>query len=896
MKRFISIFAVLVFLVATCKKQDITTFQSQWQQNHDRYWAGPEFWANRLQDWQIKEGKLQCINTDQPLRTMHLLTHSMPGNESKLKMDVQIGLVDPNDELKENTYGGFLIGAGDLAMDYRARALVHSAYGKNGGIIAAISPDGKIAFLDNTRQRKKLKTYNETPPKIKAISKNGLELILNLVPKDTSYQLTLKAYSIPGGKLISSASTTIPRNLVSGNMALISHGGSSQSNKGFWFENWKISGAKLNVNDEYALGPVMAVQYTLNRNTLKLTAQMAPVSEKNLEGILEIAPKGSNKWEEVARSKIITPGYTLPFRVDNWDSKKDYQYRVKYVVPLQKGKTKTYYYHGSIKRDPVDKETISVAAFTGNNNSHGSIHEKFEFSNNTIWFPHAGLVKHVLLHKPDLLVFTGDQVYEGRPTFPDRSGGKLSQLDYLYKWYLWCWAHGKMTKDIPTVSIPDDHDVYHGNIWGAGGKKAEPLPEGETYPEYYKGFENHYQQDRGGYVMEPAFVNMVERTQTSHLPDPYDPEPVKQGIGVYYTDMLYGGISFAILEDRKFKSSPSVQLPHAKVVNGFSQIEDIPAFAMDDPEAKLLGTRQLKFLEEWAGNWEGTRMKSTISQSIFACISTYPDSFLTDAGTPKLHPLPQDSIPADYEKAKDMDSNGWPQSGRDRALKSIRKGFAFMIGGDQHLGSIVHHGVDEWNDAGYSFCVPSIANLWPRRWFPPGPGNNHLDGMPGYTGEYLDGFHNKVTVWAVSNPYQSNHEPASLHDRAPGYGIVRFDKKKQKITMECWPRYSNPKENGKQYPGWPKTISMESNYGRKAFDFLPLIKTKGLEQPPVMLLIKESDSSLVYARRMKSQNFRAKIFEPGSYTLVIGEPGTHRMDTLKGIRPSLEEVTLTFEQ
>ena len=46
---------------------------------------------------------------------------------------------------------------------------------------------------------------------------------------------------------------------------------------------------------------------------------------------------------------------------------------------------------------------------------------------------------------------------------------------------------------------------------------------------------------------------MVERAQTSHLPDPYDPTPIEQGIGVYYTDFNWGGIGFAILEDRKFK-------------------------------------------------------------------------------------------------------------------------------------------------------------------------------------------------------------------------------------------------------------------------------------------------------------------------------------------------------
>ena len=33
----------------------------------------------------------------------------------------------------------------------------------------------------------------------------------------------------------------------------------------------------------------------------------------------------------------------------------------------------------------------------------------------------------------------------------------------------------------------------------------------------------------------------------------------------------------------------------------------------------------------------------------------------------------------------DFDANGWPQTGRNRALRAMRKAFAFHIAGDQHL-------------------------------------------------------------------------------------------------------------------------------------------------------------------------------------------------------------------
>jgi hypothetical protein len=142
----------------------------------------------------------------------------------------------------------------------------------------------------------------------------------------------------------------------------------------------------------------------------------------------------------------------------------------------------------------------------------------------------------------------------------------------------------------------------------------------------------------------------------------------------------------------------------------------------------------------------------------------------------------------------DLDSNGWPQSGRNRALKEMRKAFAVHIAGDQHLGTVFHHGIKDWNDAVYSFCVPSIANLYLRWWDPLEPGRNRTPGAPTYTGEFQDGLGNKVTCLAVANPSQERNGGSKLTTRAAGFGIVRFNKKTREITFECWPRHSPRRE------------------------------------------------------------------------------------------------------
>lgn len=668
----------------------------------------------------------------------------------------------------------------------------------------------------------------------------------------------------------------VPASILAGNLALISHPGPRPSRTSFWFRDWRASGSKLIVQDDAAFGPVLGAMYTVNRGILKMTAQMPVIGPDDSRVVrLEVRGTGSPDWRPVGQARIVVPGYTATFKITDWDSRKQYQYRLVYSLRQGRGKWRACHYNGIIRRDPVDKETLVVAAFTGNLNTFRTVGSgEVDFTDAVIFFPHRDVIDAVKKHKPDLLVYTGDQIYEHRPNNPDRSGKLSSFLDYHYKWSMFLWAHGELTRNTPTVCLPDDHDVYHINLWGMGGKKARPLPkDGEFPPEYEKGHQ-YYIHD-AGYVMPPEFVNMVQRTQTSHLPDPYDPTPVEQGIGVFYTDLLYGGVSFAILEDRKFKSSPVEMVPEVKPVNGFPTVPGIDVRKLDAPGAKLLGERQLKFLRHWAKDWRNAYMKVALSQTVPACVTT--------TGLHGQFPRPG-TIPKGVTKSVDMESNGWPQSGRNRALRELRRGFAFMIDGDQHLGTIVHHGIDDYNDAGYSFCVPAIANVAPRSWYPSEEGGDHQPGMPRHTGRYLDGFRNHITVWAASNPMRSDHQPTSLHDRATGYGIVRLNKKQQTITMECWPRYADPDDpNARQFPEWPKTIRVEDNYSRRAAAYLPTLRFSGMERP-VVQVIDEANQDVVCTIRAKDGTFRPKAFHPGSYTIRVGEPGTDNMKTLPGVR------------
>ncbi|MCJ7581677.1 MAG: alkaline phosphatase D family protein [Candidatus Aminicenantes bacterium] len=856
--------------------QNKIDFQSQFPEGPARTWIGPDYWANRLQDWQIRDGRLECLETRErkPMRTVHLLTRRIAERTGDFRTSVFTGIINLSTPPSPDAAAGFLIGAG-AGMDYRAASLIHSSSGEGAGLFAGINGEGKLFFRDFTKEDRFIAVQDSL-----SVIPENVVLELEAEFENEGYTLTLLCRNpLTQEELGRLTLKGIKEHQLTGNIALVSHPGTGERTAGFWFQEWLLTGSKIDVFPERNCGPILSSSYTLSQNVLKLSAQLLPLGSNDTKNVY-FQIKKDTQWRTISASRIIEPGFTSLFNINGWDSSQDIPYRIAYTLKTAKNILEEYYWEGIIRHDPIEKEEMVVAAFTGNHNvmKPGVESGTFPWSSG-VWFPHLDIVKHVNAQKPDFLFFSGDQVYEGAsPT-----GADLSQpyLDYLYKWYLWCWAFRDLIRDIPSVSIPDDHDVFHGNVWGANGKATDP------------GLSGANAQDSGGYKLPPEFVNMVQRTQTSHLPDPFDPTPVEQGINVYTCSILYGGISFAVVEDRKFKSAPKQLLPEAQVQNGWAQNPNFNAKeSADVPGAVLLGKGQLDFLEQWAADWKGgTWMKVLLSQTLFSNIATLPEGALSGSIIPSLEVLSKDEYADNDRPVADMDSNGWPQAGRNRAIKTIRKGFTVHLSGDQHLGSTIRYGVDDWNDSGYALCTPSIANFWPRRWYPNTPGINRSPEAPLYTGEYEDGFGNKITIHAVSNPQISGKEPAGLHDMSPGYAIARFNRRTREISLENWPRWADP-ENPEHhpYPGWPVKLKQEDNYGKTAAAFLPEFVVKGIKYP-VFQVVDEKNNEIVFTLRTKTNTFRPKVFKKGIYTVIVGEPGTSKLRTLKNIQSTEIEAS-----
>ena len=486
--------------------------------------------------------------------------------------------------------------------------------------------------------------------------------------------------------------------------------------------------------------------YTTQNKVMKMTAQLFPLYPKETREVrLELKQNG--EWQEIAIEKINDLGWSTLFRIENWDETKDVAYR------LRHGKDAVF--EGLIRKNPVNKKEIVVASLNCNSNKDRGLREEF--------------TRNINHFNPDLIFFAGDQSYDHK--------------EHTAAWLLFGLQFRELFRSRPCVTIPDDHDIGQGNLWGEGGKKAS-TPAG----------------DDGGYFYHHEYVKMVERCQTAHLPDAYDPTLIEQGIGVYYTNLNIGGVDFAIIEDRKFKSGPAGKIPQQGPRPDHIQNPEYDPKSIDVGGLKLLGDRQLKFLEDWGAQYEGVSMKVVLSQTGFCGGAHRHGSF------------------ENYLHA-DLDCNGWPQTGRNKALQAIKDAGAVHLAGDQHLATLVQHGINEYGDGPFAFVAPAIVNNYYRRWWHP------LDQKPGtekdlnnplpYTGNYEDGLGNKITMHAYANI-------ESEDKRSDGFGIVRFNKEAESITFESWDRFTDVTKKGAvQMTGWPRTILKSGNGKNIVWELTP---------------------------------------------------------------------------
>lgn len=746
------------------------------QESITRHWIGPEYWTNPLMNWRLSNGRIENTHGGW-VNEVHSLTHQLEEGDGKFSMRVRLGLLPGRVASDaEVAFVGFKFGAVGHRNDYRSNLLhdLESAFAeelmREPPLQAGFTTDGRLIIGSELSERFLMPNHMKDAV---------LALDVIYAAKVAKVRLTVSVSNEEIGVLESE----IERESLIGNVALACHGlnpprrkrrdATDLNHPRFWFSDWEVIGEKFSFRPEQTFGPILWSQYTLHKNRLKLMAFFVPM-EDEANTLAELQVRSGGKWSTAARSAIDPLSRTALFRVDDWEGAIDRDYRVTYRWNSADGDALAIW-SGTIRRNPVEKETIVMAGLSC---SHSEL------------FPNRFLVENLLLQDPDLVFFSGDQIYETNGgywtvTASNKQDVPRAALNYLGKFWLSILGFRDLLKDRPSVMVPDDHDLYSNDLWGKGGIPMER------------------ERCFGGYRMHPDWINMVEHSQMAHRPDPYDPAPIGQGIQVHTTSLDVGGVSFALINDRKFKSAPGDVLDAMEplfVMRGERNLSLLDSIneevfdtrSLDREDLHLLGERQLDFLHDWAK--DGAPLRAVLHQSVFC----------------QPHHL----------MLADMDSNGWPQSGRNRALEVIRQANAVMISGDLHFASLVQQGIDDWEDAGWSFTLPAVLTQTHRFWRPTVAGENRLPGMPDYTGRFLDGWGNRMTVWAAANPrsfliddpYRGEGERTLeyLRMNGLGYGIVRFNKPDQTVTFESWPVYGAFKgqEAHRQHPGFPRTVNM----------------------------------------------------------------------------------------
>lgn len=747
-------------------------------------WVGEELWANRLPDWEIKNGTLVC-NVSGQHRTVALLTHELKGSYT-----INVVMLVKNTDTTKNV-AGIEVGRRGSTSDYRSAAI----YGK--GTAVGINTRGQLLVGDKTS--------------ISVISPEDYRKTIKLqiqynAERQEMYLMALNAR----GEALGAFQAPLSLEDANGQMALLSDFESKSGNEltpSIVFKDLDINNKTAVVEKQHTFGPIFFAQYTLTNKLLKLSAQCAPTDLPT--DSLTLWLKNGEEWIKKTTAPIQKASRVAVFKIKNWTISNAVPYRLTYeLLSTETNRKKTHSYEGTIKPEPNVHSEIKLGLF-GNNFGET--------------FQGADLQEKMRFHNIDAALFLGNKWLDtpNESNVETNGSTERSTLAYLQKWYEFGWAYRDIFRTIPMISTSDGYDQIRSNSW----------------------------------------IETVQQTQVSHLPDAHDPTPTERGISAYYTHWNWGPLNFAVLEDQKFKTPPeSILPPEAGVYNGFITNPNFNIQPYNSPnDAELLGKRQERFLEDWATDWKQIdKLKIVLSQTSFASLATLHDK------TTKVD-----------NAALDLNTNGWPHNRRNDAVKILRKGFALHLTGGQSLASVIKYGVDEYNDANFAFTAPDLSfNLNQKRNLT--LQKNKVENK----GQYEDGFGNEVTIHAIAN-----QENVLAEESNTGYGIIKINPQSKDITMECWPRSADP-ANGKQFDGWPVQINQDNNNNAKPIGYLPTVRLVDFQNPLIQLFNQNTDE-LIYAERVVGNDIKLKVFQAGVYRLKYGDPDLDKWQELKNltIRP-----------
>ena len=373
-------FAISLLTISACQNES-SKIEYDFNSLNDRIWIGEDFWSVPLEDWSVANGRLEFRGAGQQ-NTCSILPYLIINNGKTFTITVDMGLIEMGDC---DGSSGLIIGS--LASEEDdIRAAVYFGTGINLGI----STSG-YAFIDQSQQR--------LP---EGFDLNYLRLEVRGEKDNKGYVINLNV--LDSSKVSLAKVSYRPEKEPSGIIQIVDNfrnAGSKNNGPKFWFDNLLLEGNGLIHKPENRFGPILWAMHTLSGNILKITAQLPPVGSKDNQ-VLELEIRNENKWERVGSGKMDPDSRSLTFRIENWNATIDHQYRILYPLTDIHGNKEIFEYSGTIKKDPVNRQ-LKMAAMTCQYHTG---------------FPYSPLVKNLKLKAPDILYFSGDQIYEQNGGYP----------------------------------------------------------------------------------------------------------------------------------------------------------------------------------------------------------------------------------------------------------------------------------------------------------------------------------------------------------------------------------------------------------------------------------------------------------------------------------------------
>jgi hypothetical protein len=288
-------------------------FSDNWNSTPDQPWAGPGYWANRLQDWEVRNGRVQCINGSRDQLTLHRPGTSIRGNGQNFSLSVRSGLHTGSHSA--GSRAGFLLGAGPN-LEWRGALLVHDGLGRDFGLFLGITGGGNLVIEDySTGAVTALATAAASGG---FVQNTRLELAATYNSGPGTCTLTLTAFNASNTQ-IGAVNFAVPSDRLLGAFGLLSHRGSSSATH--WFDDFNGSGAALQSEPDRHLA-ILGAMHTLSKGKLKLTAQLPPLSLASNPSVALDTWNGA-EWTHIATAPVDNTdnlsSYTATFALPGWN-------------------------------------------------------------------------------------------------------------------------------------------------------------------------------------------------------------------------------------------------------------------------------------------------------------------------------------------------------------------------------------------------------------------------------------------------------------------------------------------------------------------------------------------------------------------------------------------------